>query len=297
MAMRNPVGRANYQPNSWGEGPRESPASGFNHFPAEEQGQKARLRPESFADHYSQARQFYISQTPPEQRHIQMALTFELSKVETPVIRERIVSHLMNIDEALANAVAQKLGFQSMAMPTRQDLEALPSLSIVERGPKRFEGRKLGILISDGVDATLLTGLQDAIIAAKADFELIAPKVGGVTASDGSLVPAKHMIDGGPSVLFDAVALLVAAPAVNDLVDEAAVRDFVSDAFQHCKFIGYVSHAKPLLDVAGIGNKLDEGTIELPGDSLSGFVDELGKLRIWGREPSVKVGKASVPVK
>jgi len=301
MAMRNPVGRVNYQPNSWGEGPRESPVKGFAHFSGEEHGPKARLRPESFADHYSQARQFYISQTPPEQRHIQMALTFELSKVETLVIRERVVSHLMNIDETLATAVAQKLGFQSMprpadaAMPTRQDLEPSPALSIVQRGPKRFEGRKLGILVSDGVDANMLKGLQDAIVAAKAEVELIAPKVGGVTASDGSLIPANHMIDGGPSVLFDAVALLIAAPAIEDLVNEAAARDFVADAFQHCKFIGYVADAKPLLQVAGILDKLDEGTIELPGDSLATFVEELGQLRVWGREPSVKLGKASVP--
>lgn len=60
------------------------------------------MRAESFADHYSQARQFFNSQTPPEQRHIAMALTFELLKVETLVIRERMVSHLLNIDEGLA---------------------------------------------------------------------------------------------------------------------------------------------------------------------------------------------------
>jgi catalase len=97
--------------------------------------------------------------------------------------------------------------------------------------------------------------------------------------------------------LFDAVALLVASPAVDDLVNEAAARDFVADAFQHCKVIGYVADAKPLMQVAGIADKLDEGTIELPGESLASFVEELGKLRIWGREPSVKLGKASVPVK
>ena len=302
MAMRNPVGRANYQPNSWGEGPRESPAVGFTHFPAEEQGQKVRLRPESFADHYSQARQFYISQTTAEQRHIAAALTFELSKVETPVIRERVVSHLLNIDETLAKTVSEKLGFQSMpkradaAMPTRQDLDPSPALSIVKRGPKRFEGRKLGILVTDGVDIDLLRGLQDAVLAQKAETALIAPKVGGVKASDGSLVPAQFMIDGGPSVLFDAVALLPAKAALDDLLQEATARDFVADAFQHCKFIGYVADALPLMQVAGIADKLDEGVIELPGEEgLSAFVEELGKLRLWSREPSVKLGKASVP--
>jgi catalase len=302
MAMRNPVGRTNYQPNSHGEGPRESPTRGYRHFPAEEQGTKARLRPESFADHYSQARQFYISQTGAEQRHIAAALTFELAKVEALVIRERMVSHLMNIDETLATTVAQKLGFQTMpnpadaAMPTRQDLEPSLALSIVERGPKRFEGRKLGILITDGVDAKLLRDLTDAITKEKAVFELIAPKVGGVTASDGTFIEANHMIDGGPSVLFDAVALLTSATAIDDLINEAAARDFVADAFQHCKFIGYDESATPLLEKAGIANALDEGVLALPGEEgLSAFVAELGKLRVWGREPSVKLGKASPP--
>ncbi|SCX92378.1 catalase C [Rhizobium sp. NFACC06-2] len=303
MAMRNPTGRANYQPNSFGEGSRESPSRGFQHFPVEEQGAKARLRPESFADHYSQARQFYISQTPPEQRHIASALTFELSKVETPVIRERMVAHLLNIDETLAATVAQKLGLQAMpkpadaAMPTRQDLEPSPALSIVQRGPKRFEGRKLGILITDGVDAKLLKGLTNAVEAEKAVFELIAPKVGGVTASDGTFVEAHHMIDGGPSVLFDAVALLTSAAAMDELIKEATARDFVADAFQHCKFIGYDQSALPLLEKAGIADVMDEGMLPLPGEGgLAAFVSELGKLRVWAREPSLKLGKASVPV-
>ncbi len=303
MAMRNPVGRTNYQPNSHGEGPRESPARGYRHFPEDVQGTKARLRPESFADHYSQARQFYISQTGAEQRHIASALTFELSKVEIPAIRERMVSHLLNIDETLATTVAQKLGFQAMpkpadaAMPTRQDLDPSPALSIVERGPKRFEGRKLGILVTDGVDAKLLKGLTSAITKEKAMFEIIAPKVGGVTASDGSWVEAQHMIDGGPSVLFDAVALLTSAVAIDDLVKEATARDFLADAFQHCKFIGYDLSALPLLEKACIADALDEGILPLPGEEgLSAFVSELGKLRVWGREPSVKLGKSSTPL-
>ena len=65
MAMVNPSGRVNYEPNSRGAegGPRESHESGFRSFPAEEGGRKVRERSETFADHYSQARQFYISQT------------------------------------------------------------------------------------------------------------------------------------------------------------------------------------------------------------------------------------------
>lgn len=106
------------------------------------------------------------------------------------------------------------------------------------------------------------------------------------------------MIDGGPSVLFDAVALLTSAEAIDDLVKEATARDFVADAFQHCKFIGYHASAITLLEKAGIGDALDEGVVVLPGgDGLSAFVSQLGKLRVWGREPSVKLGKASPAIK
>ncbi|MBX5171309.1 catalase [Rhizobium sp. NZLR1b] len=295
MAMRNPVGRVNYQPNSWNQGPRESPVQGYRHFPAEEQGPKVRLRPESFADHYSQARQFFLSQTPPEQRHIAAALIFELSKVETPVIRERMVSHLMNIDETLASKVGHALGFKSMpkpadaAMPTRQDLEPSPALSIIERGPKRFEGRKLGILVSDGTDAAIFKALLAEITEQRASFEVIAPKIGGVTLSDGNWIEAHQMIDGGPSVLYDAVALLPSSAGTSDLLKEATAHDFVSDAFVHCKFIGYVETALPLMQKAGIADSRDEGVIALgaAGD-VSAFVKVLGKLRVWGREPSVK---------
>lgn len=296
MAMRNPAGRANYQPNSWGEGPRESPLVGYRHFPSQEAGEKVRLRPESFADHYSQARQFYISQTPPEQRHIAMALTFELSKVETPVIRERMVSHLLNIDETLASKVAAALGIHPMPKPaqaaveTRQDLEPSPALSIVERGPRRFEGRKLGILITEGTDRDLFNALEAGIAKHKAGIEVIAPKVGGVLMSDGSPLAAQQMIDGGPSVLYDAVVVLASPAGIDDLMQEAAARDFVADAFAHCKFIGYSAPALALIEKAGIAEDLDEGTVEIAAaDDVADFLEKLGALRVWAREPSVKL--------
>ncbi|BCG87066.1 catalase [Mesorhizobium sp. 113-3-9] len=295
MAMRNPVGRANYQPNSWDEGPRESSQKGFRSFAEVEAGPKARLRSETFADHYSQARQFYISQDPVEQGHIAAALTFELSKVQTPVIRERVVSHLLNIDDGLAGKVADALGLKAMpkpadaAVPTRRDLPTSDALSILKNGPGRFEGRKLGILVTDGTDAGLLNALKQALTKAGAKFEIIAPKVGGAKASDGSWIDAQQMIAGAPSVLYDAIALLPAKPAMADLLKESTARDFVADAFAHCKFIGFVEAAAPLLAKAGVAE--DEAVIPLasPKD-VAGFVASLGDLRLWAREPKVKLG-------
>jgi catalase len=296
MAMRNPVGRANYQPNSWGEGPRESPQKGFPSFANFEEGQKVRLRPESFADHYSQARQFFISQTATEQRHIVMALTFELSKCENPVIRERMVSHLLNIDETLGEAVADKLGIEKLPKPAdaavtpREDLPASPALSIIENAPRSFAGRKLGVLVSAGADAALLKRLQAAIEAEGAAMEVIAPKVGGVEAADGSWIPAQHMVDGGPSVLFDAVALILSEEGAEHLAGEAAARDFVADAFAHCKFIAFVPEAAPMFINAGIELDSDEGLMPLDNkEAIANFIKSCRKLRLWSRELAVKL--------
>lgn len=295
MAMRNPAGRVNYQPNSWGEGPREDPARGFRSFRDPVEGPKARLRAESFADHYSQARLFFNSQTEPEKRHIAMALTFELSKCENPVIRERMVAHLLNIDEGLATTVADKLGIAKLPKPADaavppRDLEPSPALSILGNGPPSFAGRKIGVLVSPGFDATLLAELQQAADKEGAVLEIIAPMVGGVKAGDGSLAPAKHMVDGGPSVLFDAVALLLTGEGAERLAGEAAARDFVADAFAHCKFIGFSAGAAPLLTKAGVAPDADEGLVPLDSArAAAGFVETCRRLRLWTREAAVKL--------
>ncbi len=291
MTMRNPVGRANYQPNSWGEGPRESAQRGFRSFADVEEGQKVRLRAESFADHYSQARQFFNSQTASEQRHIADALVFELSKVETLPIRERMVAHLLNIDGNLATTVADKLGLVKLpaaadaAVEPRDNLEPSPALSIIENGPESFAGRKVGVLVSNGADVVLFKALLSAIEKEGATMEVVSLKVGGVEADDGTLIPAKHMLAGGPSVLFDAVVLLLSEEGANSLSSEAAARDFVADAFAHCKFIAFTPTAAPLFVKAGVEMDADEGLIPLDGKQAIGeFITSCRHLRLWARE-------------
>ncbi len=291
MAMVNPKGRANYEPNSWGKdgGPRESPEIGFRSFPQPVEGTKVRQRPETFSDHYSQARQFYISQTPIEQRHIANALVFELSKVETPAIRARMVSHLINIDETLAQTVAKGLRLGELpaaapaAKPTRQDLKPSPALSIVQNGPKSFAGRKVGALVTDGVDAAILNALAQALKAEGAMLKLVAPEVGGVQDSAGTWHAAHEKLEGGPSVLFDAVAILPSKEGVNLLTDLPAARDFVADAAAHRKFVAYVAPATPLFEKAGVA--LDEGFIALNGPAdCNTFLTTCRKLRFWERQ-------------
>jgi catalase len=295
MAVANPVTRANYEPNSWSAeegGPREDPARGFRSYPAQEGGEKRRLRPESFADHYSQARQFYRSQTATEQQHIGDAFTFELSKCGRAEIRTRMVAGLRNVDEYLARRVAHGLGLADLpgpapaARPVRDGLAESAALSILRNGPDSFTGRKIGVLASDGADAGQIAALREAARQEGANLEFVAATVGGIEASDGSRVEAGQQVDGGPSVLYDAVVLLPSAAGAEDLARSAAARDFVTDAYAHCKFIGYVPDAGPLLDATGVRALMDGGFVELTGNGkdAAGFLSSCRRLRFWDRE-------------
>ena len=290
MAMRNPVGRVNYEPNGWAKGgPRADPSVGFSSHPEPMQDEKRRVRSESFADHYSQARQFYISQTAIEQSHIAAALIFELSKVETVEIRTRVVAHLPHIDGDLAQKVADGLGMESLPNPhtaarkTDMGLDASDALSILKNPPAGFAGRKMGVLVTDGVDMTVLTALVDAVTDAQGKVALIAPKVGGVTASNGQKVAAQHQLDGAPSVLFDAVAVLADEAGANMLAGHHAARSFVADAFAHAKFIALSTDAETLAKAAGIAQNDAGISIFDTAEDPANFVAACAELRFWNR--------------
>ncbi len=285
-----PTGRVNYEPNGWSgadRGPRADAAGGFRSYPAPTEGPKVRHRSPTFADHYSQARQFWISQTPVEQEHIVGAYVFELSKCEVEAVRARIVAHLHNVHEDLASQVAQGLGLDlpdpaEAALPTRTDLPASDALSILKNGPDSFAGRKLGLLVSDGADAAVVAGLQDAVKAVGGLVEIVAPQIGGVRLSDGRHLPAHQRVDGGPSVLYDAVALVPGADSVSVLAAKSSAKDFVTDAFAHHKFVAHTASAQPLLDAAGVTP--DDGFFELTASAPNDFVTALSALRFWDRD-------------
>ena len=297
------AGRVNYEPNGWGVGPREHPLEGYVSYKAPVSGEKARLRPESFADHYSQPRQFFISQTPSEQDHIAAALVFELSKCAEAGIRARIVSHLRNIDAALAKTVADKLGLASMpepapaAAPTRMDLVAMPSLSIGANPPDSFKGRVLGVMASDGFDGQLLADLRKAISEEGGLVKVIGPRIGGVLCSNDDLHPVDERIGGAPSVLFDAVALI---PGTDSLTLNPAARNFVTDAFQHCKYIGWAEGASVLISELGLARYAEDSANQDSANhdpalcaltdaaSARAFVRACRALRHWPREAAFK---------
>ncbi len=266
-----PTGRANYEPNSLGivgedPGPRPS-TEAFTTFPEALDGPKVRVRSETFADHYSQARMFFRSQTPIEQTHMVSALVFELSKVTLAHVRTRVLANLVNVDAELAERVATGLGCSlpeaSPAAVEPADLELSPSLSIVNKAKPTLEGRKVGILFTDGSSSTDIAKVAADVEAAGATPVLIAPRLLKV-GTKPKAIDADGQLAGTPSVTCDAIAIVVTEEGAASLAGDAAAVQFVADAFNHLKAIGHTPEAKALLDKANV--LPDDGVVDLgPG--------------------------------
>ncbi len=293
MQTQVPTGRANYEPNSLAQagedgGPRADAKGGFTSFREPVEKEKVRLRSETFADHYSQPRLFFASLAAPEQAHLASAIVFELSKVSLEHVRNRVMGNLRNVDEDLAKRVADGLG---MALPDKTpaaaepiDLEPSPAVRLIGKYPDSLKGRKVGVLVTDGADGAVVKAVQDAAKAAGAAVEIIAPKRGGAKLKDGSMLKADHQLAGAPSVLFDAVALVLSADGCQQLLTEGAAVDFAKDAFGHLKAIGHTPEAQPLLDKAGV--EADAGVVDL-SNGADAFIQPAAT-RQWDREPKVR---------
>ena len=182
-------------------------------------------------------------------------------------------------------------------MPTRTDLPESPALSILLNGPESFAGRKLGVLVTDGSDKALVNAVASAFEDAGAVVEYVAPAIGPVKLKGGGTITPDHAIDGGPSVLFDAVALLPSAEGAADLAGRASAQDFVSDAFAHHKFVGLGADAAALLAAAGV--EPDEGFADLaaarttpPASCRCAVAAALGPRRACLRTRPVLIGPA-----
>ncbi|MDP9340370.1 MAG: catalase [Acidobacteriota bacterium] len=287
MQMQVHKGRGNYEPNSIEpNGERETPA-GFRTAPVPLEGTKVRLRAESFADHYSQARLFYRSVTPQEQKHMAMALTFELSKVGISEIRKRMLGHLDVIDQKLAAKVADGLGMTGEAIPATPalkpiDLPPSPALRLYGKYKPTLKGRKVGVLLADGFDAKLQTALVAAIKKEGATPAIIAPKVGGVMDSTGKKLVAEMALAGSPSVFFDAVAVLAGPSGDKSLSAEPDAISFLMDADRHLKAIACAG-------VSGLAKKAHVtgvvGVTELGGSGdILKFIEFARNGKVWERD-------------
>lgn len=285
-------GRANYEPNTLdkaGEDPGPRPSKeGFrtaetNTAMGNDPAAKVRVRDESFGDHYSQPRLFWKSQTASEQAHIASAYVFELSKVGPEHIRNRTLSHLRNIDEDLGARVAAGLGVKlpAAAPAFREPLDLDPSdaLSIQKNWIPTLKGRMVGILFAEGSDKAAIDQLTADIEAEGGRAFLVSPKVGPTKVKGGTLA-AHGQLAGSPSMLFDAIGMVLMPDQVEMLMQDAAARDWVTNAYAHLKAIGHCQGSKALLDDCGI--EPDDGVV--PYEKLV----KAAPHRYWDREPKLR---------
>jgi len=262
-------GVAAYTPNSLGGGcPFAAVGAGsYTHVPRQVNGPKLKLRPASFDDHYSQATLFYRSMTPVEQEHIVGAFSFELAKCTSPVIHERMVANLAQVDASLAEQVAAHLGIEAPVGAPVEPEGSAPSLSM-ERGPGPVDGRKIAVLVGDATSTRTVNAWRKAADPLGVEVVAVGPHLGKLAGG----VPVDRTVHITDPVEYDGV-VLAAEP-------DEAMAVFVQEAYRHHKTVGL----------------LDAGWHETTGvpagaDGVSAdpteFLEELALHRHWDRGPKV----------
>ena len=272
-------GRVAYEPNSLGGGcPFQAGVAGFMSFPQPVQEDKVRGKPEKFADHYTQATLFYRSQTPVEQFHIKRALRFELTKVQVPAVRERVVAMLLNIDDDLGTSVARDLGMEvpkplPLAIePTEPEVEISPALSLFARpGDGGIRTRRIGILVANGLDVGAAKAIHANLLALGAVPRFIGTTLGRVEGDDDGAIEVEITIEAMPSVLLDAIVVPGGEAASKRLAMNGQAAEAVVNAYRHCKPILALGAGRTFVENAGVPARLPSGDGD-PGVLL--FEDE-----------------------
>jgi catalase len=261
-------GRVSYEPNSLGGGcPFQAGPRGFTSFPQPQVGDKVRGKPEKFAEHYLQAQLFWRSQTPVEQAHIVRGFRFELTRVQTPAIRERMVGSLANVDEALARRVADGLGMpvpaalpRALASSPRPEVERSPALSLTARpGDGSIAGRRIAILVESGIDAAGATAAHKGLADQGAVPQFVGQRLGAVAGAEGETIDVDVTFEAAPSVLFDALVVPDGDAAIETLRGVGMAVEFVKDQYRHCKPIMVLGAGAALLAKAGVPSTLHGG--------------------------------------
>ncbi|KIX08516.1 uncharacterized protein Z518_03172 [Rhinocladiella mackenziei CBS 650.93] len=248
-------GKVNYWPNRYGANPPAGQGrGGFESYPARYEGMKERKLAPKWKDYFSQAQLFYNSMTDIEKQHIISALSFELDHCDEPVVYERVVSRLTEIDLSLATAVAEKVGAptpnkQTRSNPGRQT-KGLSQLEYMPENPT-IKSRRVAILIADGFDAVSYEAMKSALLAESALPFTISTKRQDVKAADGaSTVKPDHFLNGQRSTMFDAIFVPGGADSIKTLQSMGLARFWVREAFAHLKPVGGVAEGVQLIQSA-----------------------------------------------
>jgi catalase len=268
-------GRVAYEPNSLAGGcPFQAGSSaGFTSFREPIEDEKVRGKPELFAEHYNQAALFYNSQTAVEQAHILRAFRFELTRVQVPAIRERVVSMLANASTELAEALAAELGMAEMPKPMpkalkkapKPEVSTSPALSLFARpGDGSIRTRRIAIFVADGVDGEAAEALHAGLSQLGAVPRYVGARLGAVDTQGGGAIEVEVTFETMPSVLFDAAVVPDGESAIEALSKVGHALEFLKDQYRHAKPILALGAGEQLLASAAIPTALPSGKAD-PG--------------------------------
>ncbi len=330
--MRQTVnrGQTSYEPNTLRGGcPFQAGADmgGFTSYAERIDAQKIRARSSSFFDHFSQATLFFNSQSEPEQGHIIRALRFELGKLETPAIRERMLGLLAEVDKTMANSVAEGLGMKvpakldkpmNMSVPADGDprkfqpkratqaIEVSPTLSMLNNPNfpnDTIKTRKIAVLLADGFDDAAVAEMSKALLTAGAAPKTVAPRLGVVTGADGDKLKVDFSFLTASSVLFDAVYVPGGDVSMEALKQQAEADEFVNEAYKHCKAIaasgsgvGFVakslgekfSEPNTTGKLVGSNKGVVTSRASVTANFAAEFIQAIAQHRHWERENSME---------
>lgn len=318
-------GKISYGPNSLGDNyPLQAKASegGFTSYPERIDARKIRARSKSFLDHFSQARLFFNSQSDPEKNHMIEAFSFELGKVQSVEVRQRMLGILSMVDKGLAAEVAFSLRLSvpedpelpvNRSIPADGDpadydpvmvegsLTASAALSMANSPKDSIKTRKIAFLAADGVDSNSLNTVKAALEAEGAIVEVIAPRLNYVLSTTDEEIHVHHSFLTAASVLYDAVFVPGGTNSVATVEADADAVHFLNEAFKHCKAIAADAGAMQVIEATYFAKKIpaefsDESVLldgivisDDPATLARQFITAIAQHRFWEREKPRKI--------
>jgi catalase len=303
-------GRTNYFPNSLGGGfPQPAPREegGYVHYEEKVEGRKIRNRSESFRDFFSQARLFWNSLSKPEKKHLLSAAHFEMGKVQSMEVRQRMVEQFNHIDHDLAKQVAMGIGVEPpMKSEAPNVTKSSPAVSMADTVKDTVKSRRVAILAADGFNHDELTMVKDALKEAGASCKIVSMYRGMLKGTNGKEVEVDKSYVTTASVLFDAIYIPGGAKSIETLKTHGEALHFVNEVFKHCKAIAATTEGVELLESSSIqGVSLapkgaqgdvvsDKGVVTARGKAdmkkfARSFIDAIAMHRHWDREEKMHV--------
>jgi catalase len=130
-------------------------------------------------------------------------------------------------------------------------------LSMEEDQPKLAKGRKVAILVADGVAVDQVEAMQSALQAEKVLSEIVAPHIGEIE-GNGGVIEATKTFANSSSVLFDAVYVPGGLESVELLAEIPDALRFVDEAYKHGKAIAASAEGIDLVKESKTGKLVSE---------------------------------------